>query len=281
MKGIWTRFGGWTPIGGVALCLALAQTAPGPAALAQSEQGGVVVPLGDPGRPATLEISLVSGNLRVTVHDRGEVVIVPRETEEERPRLDVERGLRRIPNTSVGLTAEERNNAVSVSVDRFNRDIELDITVPRRTSIRASLVNSDDLTVEGVTGEHELSNVNGDITAIDIAGSAVVDSRNGDVQVSFMEITPDKAMSFTTFNGDLEVMFPASLAADLRINAGRGEVLTDFDVEAQPQAPVIEESGDGGRYRVRLEREVRATVGGGGPEMFFKTFNGDIVIRRR
>jgi hypothetical protein len=32
---------------------------------------------------------------------------------------------------------------------------------------------------------------------------------------------------------------------------------------------------------VRLEREVRAVVGGGGPEMQFKTFNGDIVIRQR
>jgi DUF4097 and DUF4098 domain-containing protein YvlB len=88
-------------------------------------------------------------------------------------------------------------------------------------------------------------------------------------------------MSFTSFNGDIEVAFPRGLSADLRVNAGRGEVLTDFDFEVQPQTSVVDRGGEAGRYRVRLEREVRAVVGGGGPEMQFKTFNGDIVIRQR
>jgi hypothetical protein len=41
------------------------------------------------------------------------------------------------------------------------------------------------------------------------------------------------------------------------------------------------QSGGGDRYRVRVERETRAIVGGGGPELRFKTFNGDVVIRKR
>lgn len=252
---------------------------PVPAALAQDE-GGVVVPLSNPSRPATLEVSMLRGNIHISAYDRNEVLIVPRDddAEQARPRSD---GLHRIPNTSIELTAEERDNTVSVSLGMQNRDVALDIMVPRNTSVRAKLVNGDELTVEGVNGEHELSNVNGDVTAIDIAGSAVVNSTNGDVKVSFTEITPDKAMSFTTFNGDVEVSFPEDLAAELRLSSGRGDVLTDFDVDVQAQAPVIDRSENAGAHRVRLEREMRAIVGRGGPEMYFKTINGDIVIRRR
>ena len=261
-----------------ALAALLAGLAPG--AAAQSDQR-IVVPLSAPGQPARLEVSLVMGTISVTGYDGDEVIIVAGDEMDDEPEQPERNGLRRIPNTSIGLTAEERANAVSVAVDWINREIDLAISVPRGTSVRASTVNGGDLTIEGVTGEHELSNVNGGISATDVAGSVVANTTNGDVHVSFTELTPAKAMSFTSFNGDVEVSFPPDLAADLRINAGRGEVLTDFDVNVQAQAPVVDRSGNEGRYRVRVEREVRAIVGAGGPEMHFKTFNGDIVIRRR
>src|SRR5690606_26252479 len=79
-------------------------------------------------------------------------------------------GLRRIPNTALGLTAEENNNTVSVKLDFSPRSAKLDISVPRQTSVRASVVNGGDVTVTGVTGSHELSNVNGDVIATDIGG---------------------------------------------------------------------------------------------------------------
>ena len=242
----------------------------------------IVVPLSDPARPATLEVSLFNGSITVTGYDGNEIVIAAREGEDDdEPDRREREGLRRIPNTAVGLTAEERDNAVSVAVDRNNRGIDLEITVPRRTSVNGRTLNGGELRIEGVAGDHELANVNGGIVAADVAGSVVAATTNGDVTVSFTELAPGKAMSFTSFNGDVEVAFPAGLAAELRINAGRGEVLTDFDVDVQPQPSVVERSAEGGRYRVRLERDVRAVVGGGGPEMSFKTFNGDIVIRRR
>jgi hypothetical protein len=248
-------------------------------AAAQSDQR-IVVPLSDPSRPATLEVSLFNGSISVTAYDGNEIVIVTNDGRDDEPPRPDREGLRRIPNTAIGLTAEERDNTVSIALDWNRRGVDLDVSVPRRTSVRARSVNGD-VTVRGVTGDHELTNVNSPITAAEISGSAVVGTTNGNVQISFSEITAGKAMSFSSFNGDVEVAFPASLAADLRINAGRGEVLTDFDVELQSQPSVVESSGGAGRYRVRMEREVRAVVGGGGTEITFKTFNGDIIIRKR
>ena len=88
-------------------------------------------------------------------------------------------------------------------------------------------------------------------------------------------------MSFSTFNGDVDVSFPSNLSATLHINSGRGELLTDFDVQVQEQPAVVERGGENGRYQVRLERETRAVVGRGGPDIYFKTFNGDVTIRKR
>lgn len=249
-------------------------------AVAQPEQP-IVVPLSDPSRPAMLEVSLFNGSISVIADDGDEVVILTHDrSAEAQPPVD-ENGLHRVPNTSIGLTAEERDNTVSIASDWIGRAVDLEIMVPRRTSVHARAVNSGELRVEGVAGDHELSNVNGSIAAVDISGSAVVGTTNGNVEVSFKELTPGKAMSFTSFNGNVEVTFPGDLAADLRMNSARGEVLTDFDFDVEPQTPVVERGADGDRYRVRLERDVRAAVGGGGPELQFKTFNGNIVIRHR
>lgn len=247
-------------------------------ALAQSSDL-VTVALSEPGSQAELEVSLVLGSISVTTHDADEIVVMTsggRGIVSNEPRSD---GLRRIPNASFGLTVTEENNVVTVSAGRPGPGTDLRIRVPPNTSVRAKTVSGGQIAVRGVTGEHELSNVNGEIIALDIAGSLVANTTNGDVRVTFKELTPEKAMSFSSFNGDVEVSFPPDLQADLVISGGRGDVLTEFDFNLEQSQPSVEESGGGGRYRVRIEREVRATVGGGGPEMYFKTFNGDIVIR--
>jgi DUF4097 and DUF4098 domain-containing protein YvlB len=88
-------------------------------------------------------------------------------------------------------------------------------------------------------------------------------------------------MSFNTFNGDVDVTFPAKLAATLRVTSGQGEFYTDFDVTAQAQPPVVTQGSPNGRYEVRLERETVVVVGKGGPDIRFKTFNGNVMVRKR
>jgi hypothetical protein len=249
-------------------------------ALAQAEQQ-LTVPLSQPGRPVVLDVDTLFGSISVSAYDGAEVIIEAHDGGKEEPSETGRDGLRRISNTSFGITAEEYNNTVTVSVDRMSRGVVLDISVPRMTSVRARTVNQGSLVIQGVVGEHELSNVNGRIEATDIGGSLVANTTNGELRASFTELAPDKAMSFTTLNGSVDVTFPPNLAADLQVNAGRGQVLTDFDFEIQPQASVVERSENGERYRVRLERDVRARVGGGGPLFTFKTFNGDVIVRRR
>jgi len=275
-------------------------------ALAQQR---LVVPLSDPTRPAILEVQAISGNVSVTAYEGTEVIIVTSENDdgdsasgfEDEPESDFDfeteneseeddgedeerlsrEGLRQIQNDGIRLTAEENANVVRVGTDWHSSDVDLEISVPRRTSVRMETHNGEDMTITGVVGDHELMNSNGDIAARDIGGSAVINTANGDIEASFTEVTPDKAMSFTSFNGDIDVALPATLSATLVISAGRGDVFTDFDFTLQPTEAVVEPATEGNNYRVRLESTMRAVVGGGGPEIRFQTFNGDVVVRRR
>lgn len=260
-------------------------------------QERIAVPLSDASRPAILEVNVLRTAVNVSAYDGKEILIAAREATPQEVEPDDEdrsrrrrrdddnapdtAGLHRVPNTSIGLTATEDHNTVSVKTDFSRQALVLDISVPRNTSVHGKMVNGGDLTVTGVAGEHELSNVNGRINAKDIAGSLVASTTNGTIRASFTEVTPDKAMSFNSFNGDVDVTFPANLGATLRVTSGRGDFLTDFDVKPQPSPPVVEQDGRNGRYEVRLERETVAVVGKGGPDFRFKTFNGDIIIRKR
>ena len=252
--------------------------------VAAAQDQRLAVPLTDPARPARLEIALFSGDISVEAYDGNEVVIVADapirgDGELEAPRED---GLRRIQSSSVGLTVEENDNVVSVRMDFSPKNADIEIRVPRRTSVKASLVNGGDVEIMGLTGEHELSNVNGDVIATDITGSAVINATNGDVRATFASVDTTKPMSFISFNGDVDVTLPRNLAADLIVASQQGDVYTDFEVQAQNDPPNVTQRGgpDGGR-QVRWSQQTRYAIGGGGPDIVMRTFNGDVMIRRR
>jgi hypothetical protein len=264
-----------------------------PAVSAEPFREKLVVPLSDPARPAHVEVSLVMGGVTVVGGPVKEVTIeaVARLDEgedeadyepDEAARQDRRRGMKRIPNTALGLEAEEHDNRIAISSDSWRQAIDLEITVPAASSVVVSTVNSGDLAVRGVTGELELHNTNGGISVEGARGPVSAATVNGTVRVLFRADAPAGApMAFSTLNGDIEVAFPAGLKADVRMRSDNGEIYSDFDVvlERQP-AKVEEERKKGGRYRVVLSREVAGKIGGGGPELLLKTFNGDILLKR-
>jgi hypothetical protein len=241
------------------------------------------VPLTDPSKPVRLNVSIVTGGITVEAYGGSSVVVEavalePRHDREPSspPRKD---GLRRIPASGAGMEIEEENNTVTVSSSTPNIPLNLRIQVPAQTSLRLSTVNAGDIRVTGVRGEHELSNTNGAIEARQVAGSLVAHTINGEIKVNLTSITPDKAMAFSTLNGDIDVTLPGNTRANLLMESQNGDIYTDFDV-AMRERSNPEGRSSGGRYRVTVERAVFGSINGGGPEMRFKTFNGDVHLRR-
>jgi hypothetical protein len=243
----------------------------------------VTVPFSDPSRPGMVKVHLLAGSISVKGYAGKEVVVDARAREvESHGRREVS-GMKRIPNQSTGLTIEEDGNVVSISTGALERPVDINLQVPLRTNLDLKTINEGDIKVEQVQGELEVNDINGAVSLVQVSGSAVAHALNGDVKVTFSGIEPNKPMSFSSLNGDIDVTFPPDVRANASMKSDNGEIFSDFELKldsSQPQ-PVSEESkGKGGKYRIKIDRTTRGTINGGGPEMQFKTFNGDIYLRR-
>jgi DUF4097 and DUF4098 domain-containing protein YvlB len=243
----------------------------------------VTVPLTDPSRPVTLRAHLVSGSITVKGANVTEVIVEAKARGDEAHSGGRAEGMKRIPMTSTGLNIEAENNNVRVSTDSYQRTIDLTITVPTHTSLSLHSVNDGNIVVSGVDGEFDINNVNGEVDLKNIGGSVVAHALNGHVLATFNRIDPQKPMAFSSLNGDIDVTFPSDLKANVSLRTDNGEVYSDFDVKVQPTAPqqtVEDNRGKGGKYRVKIDKNVRGTINGGGQEIQFKNFNGNIYIRK-
>ena len=263
------------------LCVALA-----PAATRGQTPAGedrVSVPLSDPSRPALVKASLVNGGITVKAYDGKEVIVEARARNRDRESARSDSNMKRILVSSTGLSVEEDNNEVRINTDSYIRPIDLTISVPLHTSVKLSAVNSGDIVVTGVDGELDVNDVNGSVTLNNVSGSAVAHALNGRLLATFARVNPQKAMAFSSLNGDIDVTFPADLKANLSLKSDRGEILTDFDVQMQaaPVQPTVEDGRHSdGKYRVKVDKTVHGTINGGGPEYQFTNFNGSIYIRK-
>lgn len=240
----------------------------------------VAVAFRDASRPGVLKVSLHQGGMTIKGYDGKEVVVEARARARETARQE---GMRRISVLATGLTVEEENNVMEVGVSSSARPVDLTIQVPRRTSLQVRCHNAGNLVVEQVEGEIEAVNHNGNLTLTKISGSAVANSHNGAVRVSFERVDPKKAMAFSSFNGAVDVTFPADVKANVKIKSERGEVYSDFEIKMQEGAPrqVVEDNrSKGGKYRVQIDKSIYGTINGGGPEMQFANYNGGIYIRK-
>jgi hypothetical protein len=256
----------------------------------------LVVPLSDPAKPAELEVSLVMGSIKVTGTATREVVIEASargEEEHELRRIEGRTpnredrgdraGMRRIPDTSIGLEAEEEGNQVSISAQSWARPVDLEIQVPAGSTVRLSTVNDGDIEVENIDGEVEVSNTNGEISVRNVRGPVSASTVNGDVTVVFRGTMVAAPMAFSTLNGDVDVTFPADLKATVRLQSDNGEIYSDFDVDVTTEnlrGGEERKPKEKGRLRVIVSREMVGKINGGGPEILFKTFNGDVLLRR-
>jgi hypothetical protein len=254
-----------------------------PAAAPAAAGDKLTVPFSDPSRPGVVRVTLTTGTIRVRGYQGTSVIVATSTEEDDKPPKTDRQGLRRLRNTATGIVIEEERNEVRISSEMPNRDVTLDIQVPVRTSLVLSTTNDGDIVVDGVEGELELNNTNGAVTATKVSGTVIAHALNEDVKVT-MARAGSKPMSFTSLNGDIDVTLPADIKATVRMQTGNGEVYSDFDIALA--APSVQQTtegartGQGGKYRIKVEQVMVGRINGGGPDITFKTFNGDIRIRK-
>lgn len=258
--------------------------------LAQSDvKEQLTVPLTDPGKPGSLEVGLMHGFIHVVGYNGKEVIIdatsdgTRRNRDVSRPDAgrNTESGMRRIPTGNpFDLSAEEKNNRVKVSTSSIHNPVNLTIKVPQRFSLKLNTINQGDITVENVTGELEINNVNGPIELTNIGGSAVANTINGDLKATFRDVSANTPMAFSTLNGRVDVTFPASVKANVKMKSDRGDLFSDFDIDVDKAQPKATRSAQSGMYRVTIDDWVYGKINGGGPEVMMKSMQGNIYVRK-
>ena len=265
---------------------------------AQGRADRITVPLSDPARPATLDVSLTAGVIEVTASDRRDIVIDASSPTGRSgrgggrgrtivlgrgasPRQGDTSGLTRVPQPTA-LDVEESNNVVRLRGPEGAR-VDLTIQVPVRTSFklektaRGSSLGT--ITVRGLDGDIEIHTGAGDVTLLEVSGSVVAHSTAGSVIATLRRVTPDRPMAFTSYSGNVDVTLPRSTRADVILRSDLRDVFTDFELQRKASAASDPpQSGNG--FRRNANEGLRATVNGGGPEFELRTYAGSVYLRR-
>jgi hypothetical protein len=212
--------------------------------LAQSNPNRLTVPFSDPGRPGTVNVSLFMGGITVRASSGKDVIVTAVDgniagREQTSPKGA---GLRRL-TPPIGISVTEENNVVTISSRRLAGAGDIDVQVPPRTNLKLNTVSGGGILVERVEGDIEVTALNAPVTLTDVAGAAVVHATNGQVKAVLRQVAPDKPMSFTSLNGDVDVTLPPNVKANLKLRTDRGEVLTDFDVQIQQRPASVTRGG--------------------------------------
>jgi hypothetical protein len=271
-----------------------------------------VVPLSDPNKRGKLKAHLNYGSITVKGSPRKDILVKYKaiaEDEDDKdddndndgdndkdrrlkplPRIDTRTndksdgnrsGLKKISSGALDMEVTENDNVVRVSSNSFSQKMKLEIEVPLEFDLSVSTFNDGVMFISNVSGELELTNHNDDITAENISGSVLATSFNGAIKISFNKVKEGTPMSFSTFNGDIDVTFPATLKATFKLKTEQGEILSGFDMNMVKEAPIQKKETSGGTYKVVIDGSIKGEVNGGGPEFSMKNHNGDIIIRKK
>jgi hypothetical protein len=243
-----------------------------------SAQDRVVVPARSTPGPREVQAKLIQGSITVKAYS-GKEIIVETDGSSSRRASATSGGMKRI-DVLRGLDIDADDNTVNIHV-RMGSPKNLTLTVPTDTTLHLKTMNGA-ITVEGVNGEIAVDTMNGEVRLDNVSGNVLANSRNGAISVTMARTDRNKPLSFTSFNGPIDVTLPADTKANLKMRTDRGEIYSDFDVKLTAGGPVSQSGTSGsGRYRLTYDRTIYATINGGGPEITFRTFNGRIRLQKK
>jgi hypothetical protein len=250
-------------------------------ACAQETTGDrVVVPARSTAHPRVVNANVLDGSITVKAYSGNEVIVETGRPGETRGRAAAApAGMKRI-DVPRGLDVDEEDNVVTVHTQPGGPG-RLEITVPTDTSLNLKSLNGS-ITVEGVHGEIAASSHNGPVTLTHVSGTVVANSFNGALKVAMDRVDPGRPMSFSTFNGPIDVTFPADLKANVKLKTHDADTFSDFDIKLTGGRPITEKNNTpDGKFRLRTDGAIYGEINGGGPEVSFQSFNGRIVIRKK
>lgn len=144
-----------------------------------------------------------------------------------------------------------------------------DVTVQGVASDAAIHTVSGDVMLTGARGDVELESVSGDLTLRDVIAKQVrTHTTSGDVSFAG-QIQGDGRYEFNTHSGDIHLMLPPDVGAQLSVSTFNGSIDSDF--------PITLRAGEHG-IGVNQAKRLNFTLGQGSARIVAGTFSGEITL---
>ena len=211
------------------------------------------------GAGGQIKIGNVSGDVIVTGYDGDSIVVTGTKKGRDRDQVEVE-DRSGSTNVDIGVRYPKHCNC--------DASIRFDIQVPRSIKYDFDHISSvsGDVKVTGVTGRLNASAVSGDVHITDVSGSVSASAVSGDVKVEITRLDGSDDMKFNTVSGDVSVMLPNNLDADVDMSSFSGSIKTDFAIEVRSE-------------RFGSRNSARAKLGEGSRRLKMSSVSGDLSLR--
>jgi DUF4097 and DUF4098 domain-containing protein YvlB len=147
--------------------------------------------------------------------------------------------------------------------NRHGWSVSYELMVPRKSNLNLETLNGG-IRIEDVEGEIRADATNGGLKLSQLAGDVDVHTTNGGVSVELHgDSWTGRGLEASTTNGGVKVWIPKDYNADLETGTVNGGIDFDFPITVQG----------------RISKQIRATLGDGGPTIRIKTTNGGVRLK--
>jgi DUF4097 and DUF4098 domain-containing protein YvlB len=195
-----------------------------------------------------------SVNIKVVEHSGGVTICAVYPTDDPNQTTSCEPG---------GRSVSDQNSSAKFNMKSNDVNVDFKVKVPAGVDLLARTVNGQ-INVSSLSSNVVTHTVNGSIK-ISTSGYAQAKTVNGEIYARLGDANWTGSLQFKTVNGAINLDLPASTNASVEASTFNGDISSDFAVTVL------------GKYG---RKKLAGTIGAGGRELFLKTLNGSINLRR-
>lgn len=226
-------------------------------------------------------LNLVDINeIKVEGYDGNEVIISTLVEESERNEraagLKLVNSLGLEDNTGFGISViRDGNNATARQLSGNCTCEEVSIKIPKGVNIFIShrTHEAEDILVQNVSSEVEISTNFHNIKLIDVTGPMAVKTSHGSIDARFSSINQEGSISLYAAHDFVDVTIPSDAKMNVNIEAPHGDVYSNADINISSSTTSNSSSCYSGS-------KINGTVNGGGVEFSIKSAHDDIYLRQ-
>jgi hypothetical protein len=217
-------------------------------------------------------------------NETGKTGLKPVDTPPQKEKPDRAEGLKPLAasagaNTDIGLTVEKTPGTFRImGVSPQAMETSYRIKMPEKAALMITDINhspKSEVNISNLKGEINVTALNTNIVIKDVYGPIVANTTNGNVEIIYSRVSPDKPNAIASVNGFVDTTLPANVKANFTLNSVNGEAYTDFDLKVDKNnMPNISVAN----LQMTM---IEGTVNGGGTPFAISTVNGDIYLRKK